>query len=90
MQQGLSAQSIQHSENTPLFGSGQGSGAGVVNWHGHNETLIAMYNKTQPGCTMKSPDNTHTIDQKVISFVDNNKLIRSFQTTITTAMHDQH
>ena len=54
--QGVSKQAISHSDETPLYGSGQGSGAGVVNWHGHNETLIAMYEETQQGCIMKSPD----------------------------------
>ena len=62
--------------------------AGVINWHGHNETLIAMYNKTQPGCRMTSPDNILTIVQNVISFVDDNKLMWSFPvaTTLVEAM----
>ena len=53
--QGVSKECILHTSETPLYGSGQGSGAGVVNWHGHNETLIAMYEETQPGCKMASP-----------------------------------
>ena len=76
---GVSKTCIKHSDKSPLYGSGQGSGAGVLNWHGHNEALIAMYNQTQPGCLMKSPDGTTEADQKVISFVvDDNELIQAF------------
>ena len=77
--QEVSQTCITHSDETPLYGSGQGSGAGVINWHGHNEALIAMYDQTQPGCLMKrSPDGKTEINQKVISFVDVNKLIQAF------------
>ena len=75
--QGVSKQAISHSEKTPLYGSGQGSGAGVVNWHGNNETLIAMYEETQPRCLMTSPDRQEVQNQQVISFVNDNKLIQS-------------
>ena len=76
--QGVSKTCISHTSNTPLYGSGHGSGAGVVNWHGLNETLITMYEETQPGCLMTSPDNRHEQNQQVISFVDDNKLSQSF------------
>ena len=81
IQQGVSTESIRHSKDKPLYGSGQGSGAGVVNWHGHNETLIAMYDDKQPGCRMQSPDKLIELIQRVISFVDDNKLMRSFPAT---------
>ena len=86
--QGVSKQSISHTSSTPIYGSSQGSGAGVINWHGHNETVIAMYAETQPACMMTSPDNRHEQIQQVISFVDDNKLMQSFwpRTTIPQAL----
>ena len=88
IQQGISTESITHTEETPIYGSGQGSGAGVMNWHGHNEILIAMYDETQPGCEKMSWDNRHVQMQPVVSFVDDNKLMRGFspKTTIPQAL----
>ena len=73
--QGISDSFLQHSQTTAIHGSGQGSGAGVPNWHGHNETLIAAYADFHKGYTMKSLDRSKQEDQNIISFVDNNKLI---------------
>ena len=80
---GVSKTSIQHLDKSPLYGSGQGSGAGVINWHGHNEALVAMYDRTQPGSLMKIPDRAKEAEQNVISFVDDNKLIQAFPWDMT-------
>ena len=45
MAQGISEGCLKHSPASAIRGPGQGSGAGVPNWHGHNETLIAAYSK---------------------------------------------
>ena len=76
--QGVLQSSISHLNETPLYGLGQGSGAGVINWHSHNEALIAMYDQMQPGCLTKSPVGKSEIHQKVISYVDDSKLIQAF------------
>ena len=73
--QGVSKDSFTHTSETQIFGSGQGSGAGVPNWHSHNETIIATYADYHPGITMTSPNNAVTIVQNVISFVDDNTLM---------------
>ena len=73
--QGISEKYLKHSSSMAIHGSGQGSGAGVPNWHGHNETLIAAYADFHKGYTMRSPDGSKEQDQNVISFVDDNKLV---------------
>ena len=83
IKQGLSTEIIRHSTEKPIFGSGQGSGAGVVNWHAHNETIIATYKEFFPGATMKSPDSSKIAVQDVISFVDDNKLVHDFPPSTT-------
>ena len=73
--QGVSEAFFHHTDDTPIFGSGQGSGAGVPNWHSHNETIIATYAEYHNGITMTTPDNEVTVNQNVISFVDDNTLM---------------
>ena len=82
--QGVSAQSFHHTDETPIFGSGQGSGAGVPNWHSHNETIIATYSEYHKGITMTTPDNQVTVDQNVISFVDDTTLLAGCQPDATS------
>ena len=79
--QGISDGYLKHSPTSAIHGSGQGSGAGVPNWHGHNETLIAAYSDFHKGYTMKSPDGSKSQNQNVISFVDDNKLIFASDTS---------
>ena len=47
-----------------------------------------MYDETQHSCCIKSPNGRLELNQKVISFVDDNKLMRSFlaNTIIVEAM----
>ena len=83
--QGVSEHYLQHSHATAIHGSGQGSGAGAPNWHGHNEALITAYTDFHKGYTMQSPDSSKSQDQNVISFVDDNKLI--FASDTSTEIH---
>ena len=86
--QGVSTDSFQHSTDNPVFGSGQGSGAGVPNWHSHNEAIIATYKKYHKGITMSTPDNQVTVTQDVVSFVDDNTLNEGCEPTATS--EDMH
>ena len=81
--QGVSDGAFQHSKDRPIFGSGQGSGAGVPNWHSHNETIISAYKEFHPGITMTTPGGTTTVDQHVVSFVDDNTLLDDCSPDVT-------
>ena len=85
IQQGLSTDTIKHSRDKPIFGSGQRSGAGVVNWHAHNETIIATYKEFYPGTKMINPDNTKEAEEDVVRFVDDNTLVHDFVPHTSTA-----
>ena len=84
IQHGVSKESISHSDEMPLYGSGQGSGAGVINCHGNNEFRISMYDNTQPRYVMKSPDARNEQIQQGVSFFYDNKLIQTFLAHTTT------
>ena len=68
--QGVSDGFFQHTDDNQIFGSGQGSGAGVPNWHSHNETIISTYAEFHPGITMTTLNNEATVNQNVITFVE--------------------
>ena len=75
---GTSEREIYHTPETPMYGSGQGSGAGGTNWHSHNEVIIQTYTKFHPPYKMYGPDTSKQIDQAGVSFVDDNTLLHSF------------
>ena len=60
--QGVSDGFFMHTEDTPVFGSGQGSGAEVPNWHSHNETITSTYKEFHKGITMATPDGDTAVE----------------------------
>ena len=88
--QGVSEESFHHTSDKQVFGSGKGSGAGVPNWHSHNKTIIATYAEFHPGIDISTPDGRTTVNQNVMSFVDDNNLNDACKPTATTKeMHSQ-
>ena len=89
--QGVSDGFFMHTEDTPVFGSGQGSGAEVPNWHSHNETITSTYKEFHKGITMATPDGDTAVEQDVVSFVDDNTLLDECEPTIAAPaeMHQQ-
>ena len=75
---GTSEREIFHTQTTPMYGSGQGSGAGGTNWHTHNEVILKAYTKFHPPFKMSGPDSSKEVDQAGVSFVDDNTLLHSF------------
>ena len=87
---GLSTEYIHHTEDSPMYGSGQGSGAGGANWHGHNEVILKAYQDFHPPRKLHGPDPDKTVEQAGVSFVDDNTLFLSFlPSTSVRAMLDK-
>jgi len=83
---GISPETIQRTAKDRLGGQGQGNGGGITNWHGHNETLLLAFKKFFAGCTIADPVPVQRIDavqQWILSFVDDNKILFSFDQTET-------
>ena len=75
---GISPGSFGWSEKAKLGGSGQGSGASMINWHSFNEAIIKSYRKI-----MSKNKTKKEIDYHVKSFVDDNKLLYDFRAGTT-------
>ena len=80
---GISDNFIQRDSSTLLEGNGQGNAASVPGWHGHNELLCKVYKKLIHGSTIKSPDGTINFNQWLSSFIDDNKMLLSFDAKAT-------
>jgi len=81
---GISPESIQRSTKDRLGGQGQGNGGGITNWHGHNETLLLAFKTFFAGCTISDPvQSIAAVQQWILSFVDDNKILFSFDQTAT-------
>jgi hypothetical protein len=76
---GISEQYIQRTKHTLLEGNGQGNAASVPGWHGHNEIMCKVYKKIMHGSKIVSPDRKIDFEQWLSSFIDDNKMLLSFQ-----------
>ena len=76
---GVSNQSFKWTNENRIGGSGQGSGASMVNWHSFNEAIIQSY-KTYMRDTRRDEREE---EYRVRSFVDDNKLIFNFKGNTT-------
>jgi hypothetical protein len=61
-----------------LEGNGQGNAALVPGWHGHNELLCRVYRQLLHGSKIISPDKRVQFEQWLLSFIDDNKMLLSF------------
>lgn len=83
---GISKTFIHRTELTKPQGSGQGGGASVGNWQGHNDPMILAFQDLCHGCTLLSPDKKRKFCQWMVSFVDDNKLFMNFTPTTPEQM----
>jgi hypothetical protein len=81
---GVSEKFIRRDEETLLEGNGQGNAASVPGWHGHNELLCKVYKKLIHGSKIISPDQRINFEQWLASFIDDNKMLLSFNRNETT------
>ena len=75
---GISEKYIQRDKQTLLEGNGQGNAASVPGWHGHNEIMCKVYKKMVQGSRITSPDRSVDFEQWLSSFIDDNKMLLSF------------
>jgi hypothetical protein len=80
---GISEQCIKRDKNSLLEGNGQGNAASVPGWHGHNELLYKVYKTLIHGSKIISPDGRVKFEQWLSSFIDDNKMLLSFEQTDT-------
>ena len=71
---GISPEYFTWNDNEKIGGSGQGSGASMINWHSFNEAIIESYRKL-----MNINKNNYEKEYHVKSFVDDNKLLFDFE-----------
>ena len=71
---GISPGFFSWSEEEKIGGSGQGSGASIINWHSFNEAIIESYTNL-----MNIDKYKYEKDYHVKSFVDDNKLLFDFE-----------
>jgi hypothetical protein len=80
---GISHNYIQRNDNTLIEGNGQGNAASVPGWHGHNELMCKVYKKYMQGSKIVSPNGRINFEQWLSSFIDDNKMLLSFQPSDT-------
>ncbi|MFM8621857.1 MAG: hypothetical protein ACKOB3_00515, partial [Holophagaceae bacterium] len=67
---GISETSYSHTNELPIYGSGQGSGNSPVLWLLISATLFDVHEKHVKGATFTSPDNTTEVSISISGFVD--------------------
>ena len=67
---GLSASSYQHSDEFPIYGTGQGSGNSPMIWCFLSSRLYASYDTQAHAATYSNPDRTNQVSLSMIGFVD--------------------
>lgn len=72
---GISEESISSTPADPLFGIGQGNGAGPAAWHSHLLIMINALQKIHPGYNVNDPTDEIRFQQHIISFVDDTSFI---------------
>jgi len=75
---------------SPLFGIGQGSGAGPAAWHAHLLTMIETMSSTHQGYTITDPTSDTSYRQLIVTFVDDtsfliNEVTNKVDTLVTKA-----
>ena len=80
---GVAKDPIKPLPDKTLEGSGQGSGASVGNWQGHNDPMILTFEKLCRPCSLATPDGRDRLRQWIVSFVDDNKIMMNFDVDAT-------
>ena len=89
--QGVSNTSYKHSTESPVYGSGQGSGNAGTEWNYISIPLMTKLEQWSQGCTITGPDKTQW-NKTIIAFVDDTKQFNnqfsSFESTLDNILHD--
>jgi len=71
---GISKETYQHSDESPAFGSGQGSGASAQGWGKLVSKLFDIHDKYGHGCKYADPWKMYTALIGMLGFVDDNNI----------------
>jgi hypothetical protein len=86
---GLSASTYTHSDEFPIYGTGQGSGNLPI-WCFLSSRLYASYNARAHAATYSNPDYTNQVSLSMIGFVDNsNGQVNMFEAKDTLELLSQ-
>jgi hypothetical protein len=71
---GISQETYHHSEESPAFGSGQGSAASAQGWGEIVSVLFDIHDKYGYGCKYKDPWKLYSSIIRMLGFVDDNNI----------------
>ena len=71
---GISKETYQHSDESPAFGSGQGSGASAQGWGKIVSDLFDIHDKHGHGCKYEDPWRLYSTIIGMLGFVDDNNI----------------
>ena len=69
---GMSSTSFSHSPDSPIYGTGQGSGNSPMIWGFISSVLLDAYESLAEPAVYCNPDRTNEIKLAMIGFVDDN------------------
>jgi ribonuclease HI len=72
--QGISTNFYSHTEETPVYGNGQGAGDSPSQWSQESALLLDLYEQNAPTAEMTFRDGTHATKIPVAAFADDTNL----------------
>jgi hypothetical protein len=72
---GTSQSFYSHSDQTPIYGNGQGAGDSPSQWCQQSALLFDLYAKSNPGATMQSRNRKTLINIPLAAFADDTNLL---------------
>ncbi|OEU17034.1 hypothetical protein FRACYDRAFT_239635 [Fragilariopsis cylindrus CCMP1102] len=90
---GISKETYQHSDESPAFGSGQGSGASAQGWTKLVSKLFDLHDKYGHGCKYADPWRLYNAIIGMLGFVDDNNITNNgepWETVTDIIIRTQH
>ena len=90
---GISEETYQHSDESPAFGSGQGSGASAQGWTKLVSKLFDIHDKYGHGCKYEDPWKLYSAIIGMLGFVDDNNITNNgeeWETVTDIIIRTQH
>ncbi|OEU18182.1 hypothetical protein FRACYDRAFT_236453 [Fragilariopsis cylindrus CCMP1102] len=90
---GISKETYHHSDDSPAFGSGQGSGVSAQGWGKLVSKLFDIHDKFGHGCRYEDPWRLYTTIVGILGFVDDNNITNNgedWETTKDIMKRTQH
>jgi hypothetical protein len=71
---GISSNYYTHSQDTPVYGNGQGAGDSPSQWNQESAMLLDLYEEQAPKAEMTYRDRTKATDIPIVAFADDTNL----------------